>query len=231
MRFLIPRWLFPFTFSVADSCSARGASNPPPTKRWQRRKAARPAEIVSAALELFASKGYAATTLDDIAQKAGITRGLVLFYFRDKKKVLEAVLAASHQTNHSESQAILKTHRSEPEKCLRALLEYFSAQIQENSALLRLVVAESANHPEAFRREHKELAIAGEPLLTKVLRSGIRSGAFRKVPPDETARWLLAPILLEAIVRPAQPQRSRIGVWRQLASRHLDVLLAGLRAR
>jgi len=61
-------------------------------KRWQRRKDARPAEILDAALAVFAQKGFAATKLDDIAAKAGITKGTIYLYFRDKESLFQELI-------------------------------------------------------------------------------------------------------------------------------------------
>jgi AcrR family transcriptional regulator len=64
-------------------------------KRWQRRKDARPAEILDAALAVFAQKGFAATKLDDIAAKAGITKGTIYLYFDSKQALFEALARQS----------------------------------------------------------------------------------------------------------------------------------------
>ena len=55
--------------------------------KWHRRKAARPAEIVEAALEVFAEKGFAAAKLDDIARGAGISKAtLYLSTLRPRRR-------------------------------------------------------------------------------------------------------------------------------------------------
>src|SRR6478735_4584505 len=64
-------------------------------KRWQRRKDARPPEILDAALAVFAQKGFAATKLDDIAAKAGITKGTIYLYFDSKQALFEALARQS----------------------------------------------------------------------------------------------------------------------------------------
>src|SRR5665213_2833931 len=65
--------------------------NPPPAKRRTRRKAARPAEIVDAALHLFAERGFAATKLEDVAA-AGIGKGTIYLYFATKDDLFRAVV-------------------------------------------------------------------------------------------------------------------------------------------
>ena len=63
-----------------------------PKPRWQRRKDARPEEIISAALEVFADRGFAATTLEDIARKAGVTKGTIYLYFENKEALFKALI-------------------------------------------------------------------------------------------------------------------------------------------
>jgi AcrR family transcriptional regulator len=64
-------------------------------RKWRRRKDARPSEIVSAALEVFAEKGFAAAKLDDIARKAGISKATLYLYFDTKEEIFRAVARAA----------------------------------------------------------------------------------------------------------------------------------------
>ena len=60
--------------------------------RWERRKESRPAELLAAALELFVERGYAATRLDDIASRAGVSKGTLYLYFSNKHELFEALV-------------------------------------------------------------------------------------------------------------------------------------------
>src|SRR5690349_21431284 len=60
--------------------------------RWHRRKEARPAEIVAAALDVFVERGFAAARLEEVARRAGVTKGTVYLYFRNKEALLKAVV-------------------------------------------------------------------------------------------------------------------------------------------
>ena len=65
----------------------------PVTKtRWKRRKEARPQELTAAALELFVEKGFAATRLDEIAARAGVSKGTLYLYFDSKEELFKAVI-------------------------------------------------------------------------------------------------------------------------------------------
>src|SRR3977135_1592391 len=60
--------------------------------RWRRRKDARPEEIINAALEVFADSGYAATKLEDVAGRAGVTKGTIYLYFENKDALFKALI-------------------------------------------------------------------------------------------------------------------------------------------
>ena len=66
--------------------------NPQPKqdRRWTRRKEARPAELMSAALDLFVERGFAATRLDEVAARAGVSKGTLYLYFSSKEELFKA---------------------------------------------------------------------------------------------------------------------------------------------
>ena len=66
-----------------------------PEQRWTRRKQARPAEILDAALKVFAEKGYAGARMDDIARRAGVTKGTIYLYFENKEAVFKSLVRES----------------------------------------------------------------------------------------------------------------------------------------
>jgi AcrR family transcriptional regulator len=67
--------------------------------RWRRRKTARPAEIAEAALDVFADKGFAGARLDDIASRAGISKGALYLYFETKEDIFRAVVRGAMAPN------------------------------------------------------------------------------------------------------------------------------------
>src|SRR5712664_4527940 len=60
--------------------------------RWRRRKDARPEEIVAAALDVFVERGFAAAKLEDVARRAGVTKGTIYLYFENKEALFKAVV-------------------------------------------------------------------------------------------------------------------------------------------
>ena len=63
-----------------------------PAPRFQRRKEDRPAEITEAAMHTFAEKGYASTRVEEVARRAGVSKGLLYLYFKTKEDLFKAVI-------------------------------------------------------------------------------------------------------------------------------------------
>src|SRR5436190_19858681 len=74
--------------------------------RWRRRKNARPEEIISAALEVFADRGFAATKLEDVARKAGVTKGTIYLYFENKEALFKALIRQTIVTVIAQGEAV-----------------------------------------------------------------------------------------------------------------------------
>src|ERR1700741_860307 len=71
-----------------------GASAGGAAKR-ERRKEARPGELLNAALDLFVEKGYAATRAEEVAKRAGVSKGTLFLYFSSKEELFKAVVRDS----------------------------------------------------------------------------------------------------------------------------------------
>ena len=63
-----------------------------PTTPRKRRKEARPTELTAAALALFVEKGFSATRLEDVASRAGVSKGTLYLYFDSKEALFKAVI-------------------------------------------------------------------------------------------------------------------------------------------
>src|SRR6185437_2914400 len=80
----------------------------PPATQWRRRKAARPGEIATAALACFAERGFAATRLDEVARRAGVTKGTLYLYFPNKEELFKAVVRQAIVPNLASGEALIE---------------------------------------------------------------------------------------------------------------------------
>src|ERR1700743_3456596 len=122
---------------------------PLPNTRWTRRKQARPAEILDAALTVFAEKGYAGTRMDDIAKCAGVTKGTIYLYFENKEAVFKALVRESIGSALGNVTADISTFEGSARFLIRLVMTTMGGLLIESAkvALPKIVIAESANFP------------------------------------------------------------------------------------
>jgi len=202
-------------------------------KRWQRRKDARPPEILDAALAVFAQKGFAATRLDDVAAKAGITKGTIYLYFDSKQALFEALARQSVGAQIDQVTAQLANFSGSTADLLRFVLTTMErfAMTSDRIVLPRLVLAEAANFPELAAFWRREVVDRGIGLMSGIIRRGIERGEFRKVEPQHAARLCVAPILIIMLWRTTFAQFDEQPYdYQGLIETHLQTLLKGLEA-
>src|SRR5690606_26762252 len=114
-----------------------------PSRRWQRRKEARPAEILEAALAVFAEKGFAATRLDEVARRAGVSKGTLYLYFEGKEALFEAVVRSAIVPRIADAETMLERHDGSAAELLAKLYRLFADVISDPkvSAIPKLVIA------------------------------------------------------------------------------------------
>ena len=201
------------------------------TKRWQRRKDARPAEILDAALAVFAQKGFAATKLDDIAAKAGITKGTIYLYFDSKQALFEALARQSVGAQIQQVTAQLANFSGTSAELLCFVLSTMGrfAMTSDRVVLPRLVLAEAANFPQLAEFWRREIIERGIALMSGIIQRGIDRGEFRKIEPQHAARLCVAPILIIVLWRTTFAQFDAEPYdYQGLIDAHLQTLLKGL---
>ena len=200
-------------------------------KRWQRRKDARPPEILDAALAVFAQKGFAATRLDDVAAKAGITKGTIYLYFDSKQALFEALARQSVGAQIEQIKAQLAAFPGSSPDLLRLVLSTMGHFIttSDRIVLLRLVVAEAANFPKLAEFWRREIIDSGIGLMSGIIQRGIARGEFRPIEPQHAARLCVAPMLIIMLWRTAFAQFDETPYdYQGLIESHLQTLLKGL---
>jgi AcrR family transcriptional regulator len=207
--------------------------------RWRRRKEARPGEILTAALSCFAERGFAATRLDDVAQRAGITKGTLYLYFPNKEELFKAVVAQAIVPNLERGEALLgraDEGTAEPKSAAALLAELIRGWAELASspagAIPKIVISEAGNFPDLARFYREQVVDRGMALLSRVLRLGIELGEFRALDLDDTVRCIVAPLLLAMLWRHSLGRHEQAGFDPDtLSQTHLELLLDGLRVR
>jgi len=177
--------------------SARAKSAP----RWLRRKDERPRELIAAALQLFVERGFAATRLEDVAARAGVSKGTLYLYFASKEELFRAVVRRGLVESIEMGEDLVKEFRGGSIELLEVLLRGWWDLIVQSpySGIPKLVISEAGNFPELARFYFDEVIQRGSRLVVKVLERGIEAGELAPTDVRYLPRVAVAPIVMAAI--------------------------------
>lgn len=204
-----------------------------PSGRWQRRKQARPAEILNAALALFVERGFSATRLEVVAQRAGISKATLYLYFDGKDALFRAVLQEFVVPELERFEEIARQHSGSSEALVRALVHHWWRAVGATplAGIAKLIVSEAGNFPELAAFFVERVVRRARRLFAGVLRRGMERGEFRACNATYAARVLLAPLVFAAIydrsLRPFDRDAYRPDAF---VNEHLDIFLRGMAA-
>jgi AcrR family transcriptional regulator len=165
--------------------------------RWRRRKDARPSEIVQAALELFVEKGYAAARTDDVAARAGVSKGTVYLYFANKQELFEAVIREGLVPVVAEAEELVENYQGSSFDLLDEFIWGWWERVGATklSGITKLMMAEAGNFPEIAEFYQTNVVQRATDVVEKLLRRGIARGEFRPVDVSNMVHVMIAPML------------------------------------
>jgi AcrR family transcriptional regulator len=201
-------------------------------KKQRRAPAKRPGEILEAALALFVEKGFAATRLDDVAARAGLSKAAIYLYFEDKTALFQGVVQQAIGANILTVEATVKAHQGPVAVLIPGILEFMASRVEDTpmASIAKLVISESRAFPEIGRFYLKEVIGRGIPIFEGLIARGVASGEFRAVDPMLTVRSLIAPMLLSVIWKTVfEPIGAEKLDARAFARHHADLMLRALR--
>ncbi len=204
------------------------------TPKWRRRSDARPGEIVQAALEVFAEKGFAAARLDEIAKRAGISKGALYLYFETKEDIFRAVVREAVVPNIDVVEGML-AHATLPfPDLLRLAVGRIVAMAGSSriGAVAKLVIGESRNFPELARVWHDEVISRALGALTGVLERAQARGEIRPGDARLQAFSIIGPLLMGVLWQETfAPVGASAVDLEVLALQHCETVLTGLASR
>lgn len=171
------------------------------TQRWQRRKESRPAEVLDAALAEFFEKGFEAARLEDIAARAGVSKGTIYLYFHSKEDVFEALVRSVPQANVEALRQVTADMSVPPEEQLERFLQMMGAFIRDESLqrFPRLVISAAGRFPKLADMYRNSVIEPGIAQLSSIIRAGVERGVFHPVDPQQAALAAMSPLLFTAI--------------------------------
>lgn len=199
--------------------------------RWQRRAEDRPREICTAALDVFAEKGFAAARLEEIARQAGVSKGTLYLYFKDKEDLFRAVVRDTVAPNIEVIRASLADTEMTFAEVVRLFLPRF-AEITGRvpvGAVAKMVIGESRNFPELAKVWHDHVASRAIGMIADLIERAQTKGEVRPGDPRLHAFTLMGPMVLGLLWRETlQPAGGAALDLEALARQHAESVLDGL---
>lgn len=167
------------------------------TGKRERRKEARPGELLDAALALFVEKGFAATRVERVAARAGVSKGTLFLYFPSKEELFKAVVRETIAGRFTEWNQELDEFQGDSAELLRYCMQSWWERIGMTAAsgITKLVMSESGTFPEIAAFYQQEVIGPGHDLLKRVLQRGIDRGELRPMDLEYAVYSLIAPMI------------------------------------
>jgi len=201
--------------------------------RWRRRKEARPSEIGKAALECFAERGFSACSLDEIAARAGVTKGTLYLYFPNKEALFKAVVRQALVPHIAAFEASIVAHEPAARQ-LEHLIAAWPAILETPhlGVIPKLMIAEAGNFPDLAQFYMNEVIARARRLVVGILRRGMARGEFRRLNPNAAFFSVIAPLLLAVLFRHSFERHDRAPLdVAALCRTHAAILIDGLAIR
>lgn len=214
---------------------AAGADDAPAAKR-ERRKEARPGELLDAALDLFVEKGFAATRSEEVAARAGVSKGTLFLYFPSKEELFKAVVRENLSGRFAEWNEEFETFEGSAADMVRYCMKVWWERIGATraSGITKLMISEARNFPELAAFYQQEVIRPGTLLIRRILQRGMDSGEFRPVDLDYAVFSIVAPmiflIMMKHSLGACAPQDYPLDPERYVRSQ-CEILLMGLCVR
>lgn len=199
--------------------------------RWHRRKSARPEEILAAALDVFADRGFAATKLEDVARRAGVTKGTIYLYYENKEALFKALVRETIVPVIAKGEALAHSFTGTARDLFEQLVREYFRLVGDTplSGIPRLMIAEAGNFPELARFYYEEVVTRGHRLMAGVLERGIKGGEFRRVNVAVATKLAMAPLMHAVVARKAfaacMPEGFDVAKY---LDTHIDLYLHGI---
>ncbi len=199
----------------------------------ERRKESRPGELLAAALDLFVEKGFAATRAEEVARRAGVSKGTLFLYFSSKEELFKAVVRDSVSGRYPEWRSEIAAFTGTTAELLHHSMQTWWARYgaTKASGISKLVMSEATNFPELALFYQHEVVEPGRELIRGILQRGVDSGEFRPLDMRYGVYTVLAPLLFLLMWKHSLgacvPENASI-VPEDYIAAQIDIVLQGL---
>ncbi len=167
-----------------------------PASRWQRRKDARAGELLAAALALSGEPGGASMRLEDVAARAGVTKGTIYRYFKNRRQLLVAVVREQIKLLAPDTDLAATAGGNSTDQLRMVTYAWWQQMRQANaSGLFALLMAEGSNFPHLARYCHQQTIARYRTTISSILERAVASAEFHPVDIASTTQLLITPML------------------------------------
>lgn len=187
--------------------------------------------VLEAAFAAFTANGYAGTSIDQVAQAAGVSKASIYLFHESKEALFEAVLSRFISPVFDDVDSIVGDFEGSSEELLRQRLKLLYQNLvccPQTRAILRLVVAESARFPEIAALYEKQVIARSASVLRMILWRGVAREEFRRTGADRFPQLVAGPVITAALWRILFDEDSPLDI-EAYADAHVDLLLYGLK--
>ncbi len=201
----------------------------------QRRKEARPGELIDAALDLFVEKGFSATRIEEVASRAGVSKGTLYLYYASKEDLLKAVISERVSSEILAGAQQVQQYKGSAADLLRDVVSQWWLRILDGpvSGVFKILITEVRSFPEIGDLWLREVINPGERLIGDILQRGIDAGEFRPVDLPTAVHSLILPMVMLCL------HKHTLGACshaphdidpRRFVTDHINLMLHGLSA-
>jgi len=199
--------------------------------KWNRRKQERPAEIISAAMDEFVEKGFAATKLTDVAKRAGVAKGTLFRYFETKEQLFHAVVKHALTANLSAIEQAAVVFDGSLSELIPMLLNRAAGRMGDSRfpAILRMVLSESRAFPNLARIWHDEVIARTLGKLSDLIKAAQAREEVSVDDPNLLAISIMGPMIMALLFHEVFGSQSPYALnLEKLAAQHADIILKGI---
>src|SRR3954466_8374048 len=202
----------------------------------ERRKEARPGELLDAALDLFVEKGFAATRAEEVAARAGVSKGTLFLYFPSKEELFKAVVRENISGRFAEWNKEFETFDGTSADMVRYCFQVWWERIGATraSGITKLIISEARNFPDIAAFYHQEVIEPGETLIRKIIERGVKNGEFVVHDVEYAMFSIVAPMIYLVMMKHSlgacMPIAQQLDPQRFIDSQ-VETLLHGLQVR
>ena len=202
----------------------------------ERRKEARPGELVTAARDLFVEKGFAATRADEVAARAGVSKGTLFLYFQSKEDLFKAVITENIANLFPAWNEEFKAYSGSSADMLHYAMDLWWNNVGNThaSGIVKLVFSEAQNFPEIAAFYQREVVEPGTHLLQSILQRGVDSGEFCAMDTSKSVFSIISPMIFLMMWKHSMgacAASANIVDPKEFIHMHVDLLINGVRAK